>query len=176
MDNNEFKPKAVEMTVNFPITEEDVSCLIANAMALGDSSGIAYWWYDDADYKEAKAQLIAERKPDSDDEICYEDVMARILFNGHRLRLLDAESDWWWKGHKGEMLWKAQIIAEGLTPEGGDWYDVYLKDILDALPKYAAEHCCNDCGMDIRRINEDGDSTDADAVFQIAIFGEVIYG
>lgn len=177
MNNGEFKPKSVKRTVSIEIEvdEEDVSCLLANAIILPEGS-FAWFGHDDREYAEARAQLIAERKPDSDDEVCQEDVMARLLFNGHRLRLLDSESDWWWKGHKGEMLWKFQIIAEGLEPEGGEWHEVGLQDILDALPKYAMSHCCNDCGADLRHVNECGDSLDADAILQFAAFGELIYG
>ena len=51
-----------------------------------------------------------------------------------------------------------------------------IMDILKAAQQYADERICNDCGSNLDAIAEDGDFWDADALFQIAMYGEVIYG
>ena len=158
---------------NVTIDEEEVSTLFANAIVLSDS-GCAWWKpAKQEDYDKAKAELIAEGYDKPFDE----DIWARMLFNGGKLKLLDPESNWHWKGHKpGEMLWNWQIRAERLEPVGGKWHLVSLQKIVEAIQKYGDEHCGNDCGADIKAINENGDAVDADCVIQIAMYGEVIYG
>ena len=97
--------------------------------------------------------------------------------NGGTLQLLDPESDWHWSGHeKDEMLWKWQIIQEGCEPVGGEWHTVGLQEIANGIGKYASEHVANDLGTDLKKIVEDGDFWDADAIIQCAMYGEVIYG
>ena len=167
--------KTYRMTVEMTVDEDALSTLISNATA--DNCGFAWWGYDDKEYEEAKSELISERKPDADDQVCFEDVLARMLLSGKRLRLLDPESDWHWSGHKpGEVLWNAQIIAEGCEPVGGEWHDIGIEDVMRGVQLYAASGCANACGSDIKNINEYGDFWDADAVFQFAAYGEVIYG
>lgn len=159
------------LKVDIKVNEEDLSCLISNAMS---SNGSFAWWdYDDDKYKEAKAELESEGKS----EICREDVLARLLFKGGKLRLLDPDSEWHWSGHeKDEILWNCQVVAEHCVPEGGEWHEVGLEDIIKGAVLYAEAHCVNDCGADIRIICEYGDSEDADAVFQFAAYGDIIYG
>ena len=170
------KTREIEIVTKFVVDEEELSSLLANASA--DVCGVQWWKPENqADYDEAKAELIAERKPDADDQICMEDVWARMLINGKRLCLLDPESHWHWSGHReGEMLWKAQVVAEGLEPVGGEWHFVDIEDVVKAIVAYGSSGYANDCGADIKKIVEDGDFYDADAVFQIAMYGDVIYG
>lgn len=161
--------------VDFSVDEKQVSDLISIAMS--DKCGFGWWDYDEKAYEEAKSELLSERKPDADDQICLEDVLARMLFKGKKLRLLDPESDWHWSGHEpDEMLWRWQIIAEQCEPEGGEWHEVGLEDIVRGAQMYGQLHYANRCGADIGNICEYGDFTDADIVFQLAAYGEVIYG
>lgn len=162
-------------SIKIEVDEDDLSALISTAMS--DACGFAWWDRDDADYERAKSELISERKPDADDQICVEDIYARILMNGGKLNLLDSESDWHWSGHEpGEMLWNAQLIAEGCHPVGGEWHKVGLEDVVRGIELYAESRCASDCGPNLRKIVEDGDFWDADAVFQCAAYGEVVYG
>lgn len=161
--------------ITIEIDEDDVACLISNAMS--DNCGFEWWDYDEEEYEEARSELISERKPDADDQICFEDILARILLKGGKLNLLEAESDWHWSGHEpGEMLWASQIWAEGCEPVGGTWHKVGLEDIVRGIQLYAESHCANACGTSLQRIVEDGDFYDADAVFQFAAYGEVRFG
>lgn len=155
----------------FKVDEESLSNLISNAM--GDTCGVGWWKEkDEKDYESAEAELIAEgiEKP------CYEDILARMLFNGGKLMLLDPESNWHWKGHEeGAMLWNWQIQAEGTEPEGGEWHEVGLDEIIKGLNLYFDEKPATGC-RDLESILEDGDFWDADCVFQYAMYGEVVYG
>lgn len=154
---------------------ETLSCLLSNASA--HVCGVQWWDCDKDEYAAAKAKIAAELELDSDDQACVEDVWAQMLLDGKKLRLLDPESDWHWSGHKkGEMLWNHQIVSEGCRPVGGSWHEIDLIDILDAAEEYAEQHIAGDCGPDLGKIVEDGDFWDADAVIQIAMYGEVVYG
>lgn len=157
--------------VDIKVDEKQLSDLISIAMS--DTCGIAWWDYDEGQYQEAKKELEAEAQPD----ICLEDVLARLLFRGGKLRLLDPDSDWRWPGHEeGESLYSWQIISEGYEPEDGEWHEVGLEDIVRGVQQYSQIHCANNCGGNIDNICEYGDFTDADIVFQFAAYGEVIYG
>lgn len=168
--------KDYEITKTVTVDEEQLSCLLSNACA--DVCGVQWWKAaDQEEYDKAKSELISELKPNAKNKICMENVWARMLLNGGKLRLLDPESDWHWKGHKvDEMLWNWQIKTEGTYPVGGEWHDVGIEDILKAIEQYGKEGYANDCGADLEKIVEDGDFYDADAVIQIAMYGEVIYG
>lgn len=170
------KKREIELKSCFVFDEKDLSILLSNASA--DVCGVQWWKpANQADYDEAKAQLVAERKPATEDDVYTEDIWARMLINGKKLRLLDPESDWHWSGHKkGELLWSWQIANEGCEPVGGKWHSVGLADIAKAIVSYGKGHVANDCGADLRKINEDGDFWDADAVIQYAMYGDVIYG
>lgn len=159
------------LKVDIKVTEEQLSCLISNAISC--DCGFAWWKYDKDKYKEAKAELESEGKSG----ICTEDIMARLLFKGGKLKLLDPESEWHWSGHEeNELIWSCQVATEHCVPEGGEWHEVGLEDIFRGVELYAESHCANDCGADIRIICEYGDSEDADAVFQFAAYGDIIYG
>lgn len=165
--------KTYTTTVETTVDEDALSTLISTATY--NNCGFDWWSYDDKEYEEAKSELISERKPDADDQICVEDVLARLLLRGGKLNLLEAESGWHWPGHEpGEMLKFHQYFMEGLEPVGGTWHKVGIEDIVRGIQLYAASGYANACGADIKRINEYGDFLDADAVFQFAAYGEVI--
>lgn len=165
----------VKKTIEIVIDEYNLSCLIANAM--GSTCGFDWWDYDDDEYEKTKKELVAELGANPKDGVCVEDVLARMLLNGKKIKLLEAESDWHWSGHKpNEMLWKAQIVAEGCVPVGGKWHEVGIDDIVKGIQLYGESGCANACGPSLRNIVEDGDFYDADAVFQCAAYGEVVFG
>ena len=169
------KTVEVKKTTEIKIDEYNLSNLISNAM--GDCCGFDWWKCDNKEYEEARKELVAELGSDPGDGICREDVFARMLLNGKKIKLLESDSGWHWSGHKpGEMLWKAQIVAENLHPVGGKWHKVGIDDIVKGIKLYAESGCASDCGADIQKIVEDGDFYDADAVFQFAAYGEIIYG
>lgn len=163
--------KEKTIVIETKINEGQLCDLISNAK--GDSCGVGWWKEkDESEYDAARAELVAE----GNTEPCLEEVWARLLFNGGKLMLLDPESDWHWKGHKdGEMLWNWQIQTEGTEPEGGEWHEVGLDEIVKGLTKYFEESPATGCG-NLQNILEEGDFWDADAVFQYAMYGELIYG
>lgn len=154
------------------LTEEQLTDLISTAM--GGTCGFDWWKLEDENlYKKAKEELIAEGR--SEDDLCLEEVWARVIFNGGKLLLLEAESDWHWSGHEdGELLWSFQIQAEGCEPVGGTWKSVGLQEICNGLSKYMRE---KGIGTVDKLLQEsDFDFYDADAVFQFAAYGEWIFG
>lgn len=164
--------KTIEVPATLRIDEEDLVDLISTARS--DECGCAWWKYDQKEYDAAKEKLKEER---GGEPIFHDDVLARILIDGGALDLLDPESDWHWSGLKpGETPWRAQIIAEGCEPVGGDWHRVTVKDIAKAITLYARDGVANCCGADLHAIVENGDFWDADAVIQYAMYGELIYG
>ena len=105
--------------------------------------------------------------------LCLEEVWARVIFNGGKLLLLEAESDWHWSGHEdGELLWSFQIQSEGCEPVGGTWNAVGLQEICNGLSKYMREKGIGT----VDKLLQEGDFYDADAVFQFAAYGEWIFG
>ena len=164
---------SVTIPIEVRVSEDVLVNLISNVLDCPDQCGVAWWKpVDNADYEKAESQLKAEGL-----DTCPACVFARILLNGGKLRLLDPESEWHWSGHEdGEMLWRAQIIAEGCEPVLGEWHDVGLADILNAACEYVHLKICKDCESILQSIAENGDFWDADALFQIAMYGEVVYG
>lgn len=165
MKKTEFNLPTVELT------EDQLVDLISTAMS--DTCGFDWWKLENEElYDAARAELIEELHPD-DGELCFEQVWARILFNKGKLLLLEAESDWHWKGFPdGTMLWNFQIRAAGTEPEGGTWHAVGLEEICKGLSKYM-----HDQGYaTVDQLLTNGDFFDADAVFQCAAYGEVQFG
>ena len=175
MEKSYKKTIEVKKTVEIVIDEYNLGCLISNAMA--DTCGFDWWSYDEKAYEEARSELISEIKPDADDQICLEDILARMLLKGGKLKLLEPESGWHWSGKEpDEMVWKAEVVAKKLHPVGGKWHAIGIDDVARGIGLYGEAKCASDCGADIRRIVEDGDFYDADAVFQFAAYGEIVFG
>ena len=121
------------------LSEDELVDLLSTAMA--DTCGFDWWSYDDDAYDKAHAALVKEHEDKKDtSSICFEDVLARMIFDGGQLDLLEAESDWHWSGHEpGEMFGNFQIKAEGCVPVGGTWNKVGLQDICNGLAKHMAD-------------------------------------
>lgn len=141
------------------------------SLASSDNCGCAWWKAQDQErFDAAKAELQAE----GCSLITTEHIWARLLLKGGKLSLLDPESDWVWKGEgkeygKDDLVFKAQIAVEGLEPAGGKWHDVDIVGLLNAMIDHTGH-------ADFKKLLDEGDFWDADAVIQIAMYGEVIYG
>ena len=166
--------KTTTKTVSFDLpkvllTEDQLTDLISTAMA--DTCGFEWWKEKDhALYEKAKEELVKET---GSDDLCFEQVWARMIFNGGSLLLLESESDWHWKGYpEGTLLWNYEIRASGTEPEGGTWHEITLDKICKALAIYMT----NKKVSSVDKILEDGDFWDADAIFQYAAYGEVVFG
>ena len=175
MGKNYKKTVEVKQTIEIAIDEDGLSCLISNAM--GGTCGFDWWDYDDGEYAETRKELIVELGTEPEGGFCREDILARMLLNGKKIKLLETDSGWHWSGHEpDEMLWSTQIVAEGCVPVGGKWHEVGIDDIANGIRLYAESGCANNCGPSLRSIVENGDFFDADAIFQFAAYGELIHG
>lgn len=151
-----MKKAKFNVTRELEITEDQLTDLIANTVC--DCCGVRWWKSENKqDYKDAKAELKAEGR----ENLCAEEIWSRMIFNGKKIMLLDPESDWDWN-NDGE-------------PEGGDWYAVGLEEIKSGLAKYFEEGYATGC-KNVQKVLDEGDFWDTDAIFQYAMYGEVIYG
>lgn len=121
---------------------------LATTISIGMSGrcGFDSMDWNDGEYRSARDSLLADGREKVD--ITMEDVLARLLLEGGTISLLEADTE-------------------------DDWYEIRLPDILRGLAMWAAT--CEWGGLD-GLVNGEGDFLDADMVFQIAAFGEVMIG
>lgn len=121
---------------------------LATTISIGMSGrcGFDSMDWDDSEWASARDSLLADGREKAD--ITREDIIARILLEGGTIRLLEADTE-------------------------DDWYDVRLPDMLRGLAMWAAT--CEYGGLG-GLVDGEGDFLDADMVFQIAAFGEVMIG
>ena len=109
-----------------------------------------------------------------DDTDCREDVWAKALLAGHKIKVYDYNAE-------GDTYGKlGRVIKE----DGTAVYFVGLKEITDGLQKCAngtftesEEYgkCIAKCFSDFKEDNGDMDNPEAEALMQIILFGELIY-
>ena len=152
---NKEVAKETNPQITIKITKEDVVDILSSAM-----DGIGYWGRivpNNEQYKEAKKWIRENEEPDY--EICYEEVIAQMLFDGKSVAVRDIEDDkesWLSLSNLSYGIRKA--FQEGyysdynwLVPDGGGSNKWHLEpDQIDAEV--------------------------ADVIIQLAVFGEVIYG
>lgn len=141
--------------ITIKITKEDVVDILSSAM-----DGIGYWGRivpNNEQYKEAKKWIRENEEPDY--AICYEEVIAQILFDGKSVTIRDIEDDkesWLSLSNLSYGIRKA--FQEGyysdynwLVPDGGGSNKWHLEpDQIDAEV--------------------------ADVIIQLAVLGEIVYG
>ena len=152
---NKEVAKETNPQITIKITKEDVVDILSSAM-----DGIGYWGRivpNNEQYKEAKKWIRENEEPDY--EICYDEVIAQMLFDGKSVTIRDIEDDkesWLSLSNLSYGIRKA--FQEGyysdynwLVPDGGGSNKWHLEpDQIDAEV--------------------------ADVIIQLAVFGEVIYG
>ena len=152
---NKEVAKETNPQITIKITKEDVVDILSSAM-----DGIGYWGRivpNNEQYKEAKKWIRENSEPDY--EICYEDVIAQILFDGKSVTIRDIEGDqesWLSLSNLSYGIRKA--FQEGyysdynwLVPDGGGSNKWHLEpDQIDAEV--------------------------ADVIIQLAVLGEIVYG
>ena len=152
--------KETNPQITIKITKEDVVDILSSAM-----DGINYWGEivpNDWQYEKAKQWLRENAEPDYDDgEICYEEVLAQMLFDGKEIIVKDKEAD-----------------------DGSGIYHLSLKELTEGI---AATHSLG-YYYDYNWLVPDGrsgnwrletaqiDSEVADAIIQCALFWDVVYG
>ena len=152
---NKEVAKETNPQITIKITKEDVVDILSSAM-----DGIGYWGRivpNSEQYKEAKKWIRENEEPDY--EICYEEVIAQMLFDGKSVTIRDIEGDqesWLSLSHLSYGIRKA--FQEGyysdynwLVPDGGGSNKWHLEpDQIDAEV--------------------------ADVIIQLAVLGEIVYG
>ena len=152
---NKEVAKETNPQITIKITKEDVVDILSSAM-----DGIGYWGRiapNNEQYKEAKKWIRENEEPDY--EICYEEVIAQMLFDGKSVAVRDIEDDkesWLSLSNLSYGIRKA--FQEGyysdynwLVPDGGGSNKWHLEpDQIDAEV--------------------------ADVIIQLAVWGEIVYG
>ena len=147
--------KETNPQITIKITKEDVVDILSSAM-----DGIGYWGRivpNNEQYKEAKKWIRENEEPDY--EICYEEVIAQMLFDGKSVAVRDIEDDqesWLSLSNLSYGIRKA--FQEGyysdynwLVPDGGGSNKWHLEpDQIDAEV--------------------------ADVIIQLSVLGEIVYG
>lgn len=152
---NKEVAKETNPQLTIKITKEDVVDILSSAI-----DGIYYWGRivpNNEQYKEAKKWIRENEEPDY--EICYEEVIAQILFDGKSVTVRDIEGDqesWLSLSNLSYGIRKA--FQEGyysdynwLVPDGGGSNKWHLEpDQIDAEV--------------------------ADVIIQLSVLGEIVYG
>ena len=150
--------KEINPQITIKITKEDVVDILSSAIG-----GISYWGEivpNDRQYEEAKKWLLENAEPDYDDgEICYEEVVAQILFDGKSLEITDIEND-----KKYFLSLEKLFIGLRAAIEEGYYshYNWYVPK-GDGFGEWQL-NCCQ------------VDSAVADIIIQFSLFGEVLFG
>jgi hypothetical protein len=150
------------------ISHEEIVDLLSTAL-YGSS-------YLSAEYDKDFYNSIPKDKTEGD---CYEDHMADVLLNGGEIYFYDNDSD----GEIYNNRSNAEVIDEGNGTEYTQ-YTITLIDLIDGLQRAAngTYKTNNDskwiaeCFSDFEQGDGDMDLIEADALMQIILFDELIYG
>ena len=155
---NKEVAKEVCPQITIKITKEDIVNLISSAI-----DGICYWGNivpNARPYEEAQKRLCAHAEPDYDDgEVGCEEVIAQILFDGKSVTVRDIEDD--------EESWLSlSNLSYGIQKavQGG-----YYSDYNWLVPD--GDGSCK-WHLETSRI----DAEVADAIIQLSVLGEIVYG
>lgn len=155
---NKETAKEINPQITIKITKEDVVDILSAAI-----EGIGYWGEiipNERQYEEAKKWLLENAEPDYDNgEICYEEVVAQILFDGKSVTVRDIEDD-------RESWLSLSNLAKGIqTAFREGYYSSYnwLVPDGDGFGEWYLE--TSQIGSEV-----------ADVIIQLAVWGEVIYG
>lgn len=150
--------KEINPQITIKITKEDVVDILSSAIG-----GISYWGEivpNDRQYEEAKKWLCANAESDYDDgEICYEEVVAQILFDGKSVTVRDSEDD-------KESWLSLSNLAQGIQTAFREGYYSNYNWLVPDGDGFGEWH------LETSQI----DSEVADIIIQFSLFGEVLFG
>ena len=152
---NKEVAKETNPQITIKITKEDVVDILSSAM-----DGIGYWGRivpNNEQYKEAKKWIRENEEPDY--EICYEEVIAQMLFDGKSVAVRDIEGD-------QESWLSLSNLAQGIqTAFREGYYSSYnwLVPDGDGFGKWHLETSQIDAEV-------------ADVIIQLSVLGEIVYG
>ena len=152
---NKEVAKETNPQITIKITKEDVVDILSSAM-----DGIGYWGRivpNNEQYKEAKKWIRENSEPDY--EICYEDVIAQILFDGKSVTIRDIEGD-------QESWLSLSNLSYGIRKA---FQEGYYSDYNWLVPDGSGS---NKWHLEPDQI----DAEVADVIIQLAIWGEIVYG
>ena len=147
--------KETNPQITIKVTKEDVVDILSSAI-----DGIYYWGRivpNNEQYKEAKKWIRENSEPDY--EICYEEVIAQILFDGKSVAVRDVEDD-------KESCLSLSNLSYGIQKafQGGYYSDYnWLVPDGDGSNKWHLEPYQIDAEV-------------ADVIIQLAVLGEIVYG
>ena len=155
---NKEVAKEVCPQITIKIMKEDVVDILSSAM-----DGIGYWGEivpNDRQYEEAKKWLRANAEPDYDDEeIWDEEVVAQILFDGKSVTIRDIEDD-------KESWLSLSNLAQGIQTAFREGYYSSYNWLVPDGDGFGEWH------LETSQI----DAEVADAIIQLAVLGEIVYG
>ena len=155
---NKEVAKEVCPQITIKITKEDVVDILSSAIG-----GIGYWGEivpNDRQYEETKRWLLENAEPDYDDgEICYEEVVAQILFDVKSVTVRDGEDD-------KESWLSLSNLAQGIQTAFREGYYSSYNWLVPDGDGFGEWH------LETSQI----DAEVADAIIQLAVLGEIVYG
>ena len=152
---NKEVAKETNPQITIKITKEDVVDILSSAM-----DGIGYWGRivpNNEQYKEAKKWIRENEEPDY--EICYEEVIAQILFDGKSVTVRDIEDD-------QESWLSLSNLSYGIRKA---FQEGYYSDYNWLVPD--GDGSCK-WHLETSRI----DAEVIDVIIQLSVLGEIVYG
>ena len=152
---NKEVAKETNPQITIKITKEDVVDILSSAM-----DGIGYWGRivpNSEQYKETKKWIRENEEPDY--EICYEEVIAQMLFDGKSVTVQEIEDD-------KESWLSLSNLSYGIRKafQGGYYSDYnWLVPDGDGSNKWHLEP-------------DQIDAEVADVIIQLSVLGEIVYG
>ena len=152
---NKEVAKETNPQITIKITKEDVVDILSSAM-----DGIGYWGRivpNNEQYKEAKKWIRENEEPDY--EICYEEVIAQMLFDGKSVTVRDIED--------GKESWLSlSNLSYGIQKA---FQEGYYSDYDWLVPDGGGS---NKWHLEPDQI----DAEVADVIIQLSVLGDVVYG
>ena len=144
--------------ITIKIKKEDVVDILSSAIG-----GISYWGEivpNDRQYEETQKWLLENAEPEyGDGEICYEEIIAQILFDGKSVTVRDIED--------GRESWLSlSNLARGIQTAFREGYYSSYNWLVPDGDGFGEWH------LETSQI----DSEVSDVIIQLAVWGEVIYG
>lgn len=150
--------KEINPQITIKITKEDVVDILSSAIG-----GISYWGEivpNDRQYEKTKRWLLKNAESDYDDgEICYEEVVAQMLFDGKSVTVRDSEDD-------KESWLSLSNLAQGIQTAFREGYYSNYNWLVPDGDGFGEWH------LETSQI----DAEVADVIIQLAAWGEVVYG
>ena len=156
---NKEVAKEINPQITIKITKEDVVDILSSAL----NGGIGYWGEivpNDWQYEKAKKWLQENAEPEYDNgEICYEEIIAQILFDGKSVTVRDIED--------GKESWLSlSNLSYGIQKAFQEGYYSSYNWLVPEGDGFGEWH------LETSQI----DAEVADVIIQLAVLGEIVYG